>query len=471
MLDVWVFLARNLYTLTDVFLSLVVVSNACTNNIVMGMWGWSFLISPAISGALSEPLKQYPNSEFVFKFQSILEPYPFILPNLVSVLFCSIAIITIYVFVPETLPASKLQSPKNIPSDALSWVNWKLRSFSIGKKAYSSLLSASNENRLTTMETGDNAMKDAQMNHSESCSLIATATPHQYDTNTTNSAREEDASTSPRAVTDDDALSSNNGGKLLEDDCSTSSTATISSLWNQTSTRNHLATTWCYAFVAVSLDEAFPLYCISQNSGLGLSEVSIGKILSGCGLIFASVQYFIYSFIVNKYGLYKSIRIGAIFSAPLLALLPIARLLNNSNDDDETDNTFDGITWSAYVYLVLLLASYRVFSMVFFSSIAVATNRTVIPSHRGTMNGLSTLGGSVSKGLAPTFAGLLVAFALSSGYVPSGSSGNVGGFVIFGIIGLMGCITVIMSFTILDEDDCGVGSSSISTSRKSLRKK
>merc|ERR1712157_64504 len=29
--------------------------------IVMGMWGWGFLICPALSGALAEPVEQYPN--------------------------------------------------------------------------------------------------------------------------------------------------------------------------------------------------------------------------------------------------------------------------------------------------------------------------------------------------------------------------------------------------------------------------
>jgi hypothetical protein len=38
------------------------------------------------------------------------------------------------------------------------------------------------------------------------------------------------------------------------------------------------------------------------------------------------------------------------------------------------------------------MAVYRIFGLTFFSSIIVATNRTVSPSHRGTMNGLAGLG-------------------------------------------------------------------------------
>ena len=420
------------------------------------MWGWSFLVSPAISGALSEPLKQYPDSEFVQEFHSLLNPFPFILPNIVSVIFCIIAIIAIYAYVPETLSKDKLRSPYDIPYDAWSWVKCKLRleqdeytQLPTDSSIYHNATHSSNYNSPTA--DSDDAMKDAQMKHSESCSLIATATPRRYNADNGNIEKQ----ASPRTVTDS-TLSPSNGRIIKNNGVSvTDNAATISSLWAQISTRNHLITTWVYAFVAVALDEAFPLYCISNEAGLGLTEGTIGKILSGCGLIFASCQYLVYSYIVNRYGLYKSIRIGAIFSGPLLALVPISRLLNGNKATDDIDDSSStsSITWSAYIYLVVLLSSYRIFSMVFFSSIAVATNRTVVPSHRGTMNGLSTLGGSVSKGLAPTFAGLLVAFSVSSGFIPR----DIGGFVIFGFIGMMGLITVIMSFNMLGDDHSSNG--------------
>ena len=40
------------------------------------------------------------------------------------------------------------------------------------------------------------------------------------------------------------------------------------------------------------IDESFPLFCISKEAGLGLSEASIGKIMSGSGVIFAGVPVF-----------------------------------------------------------------------------------------------------------------------------------------------------------------------------------
>jgi MFS family permease len=99
----------------------------------------------------------------------------------------------------------------------------------------------------------------------------------------------------------------------------------------------------------------------------------------------------------------------------------------------------------------VLMAAYRVFSLAFFSSLTVALNRTVLPSHRGTMNGLTTLGGSVAKALGPMFAGALVAFSFSSGvFAP-----HVGAVFMFFLIGGLGVLVSMLSFVLIhgDEED------------------
>jgi hypothetical protein len=257
-------------------------------------------------------------------------------------------------------------------------------------------------------------VRDVQRNHSESVPMLGTARPKEK--------------------------------KLLGDtvpvsDNSTVKDATMASLWSQRKTRNHLLVYWIYSFVSITVDEAFPLFCISREAGLGLSEGTIGKILSGSGLIFACCQYFVYSWMVNRYGLLRSTQIGAVLSGPIISLIPISLLL----DRDNVDNS---LTWRAYTFLSILLAAYRVFGLVFFSSITVLTNRTVIASHRGSMNGLSMLGGSFAKGLGPIFSGFLVAFSVSSGVFQP----HVGAVVVFAVIGLIGCVPAAMTVTLLRDD-------------------
>jgi hypothetical protein len=73
----------------------------------MGMWGWGFLFSPALSGILAEPVRQYPELGIVQSFHGVLSSFPFLLPNLVSVLFCSAAFSAVWAFVFQRLSQAK----------------------------------------------------------------------------------------------------------------------------------------------------------------------------------------------------------------------------------------------------------------------------------------------------------------------------------------------------------------------------
>ena len=394
----------------------------------MGMWGWGFLFSPALSGFLAEPVRQYPELGIVQSFHGFLSSFPFLIPNLVSVLFCSAAFSAIWAFVPETLPIEKLRGARYIPLDAWSWLLDTLYLIMPSKegalqkelKPMSSYGTISRgDSNDTTDDDGSTYNKDSvrdvvQRNHRESVPMLATARPR-----------------------DSKLL----GDTIPASDNSTVKDATMASLWSHRKTRNHLLLYWIYSFVSITVDEAFPLFCLSREAGLGLSEGTIGKILSGSGLIFACCQYFVYAWMVNRYGLQRSIQIGAILSGPIIALIPIALLLNR----DSVDNS---LSWSAYAFLSILLAANRVFGLVFFSSITILTNRTVIASHRGSMNGLSMLGGSFAKGMGPLFSGFLFAFSVSSGVFQP----HVGAVVVFAVIGLVGCLPAAMTFTLLRDD-------------------
>jgi MFS family permease len=96
-----------------------------------------------------------------------------------------------------------------------------------------------------------------------------------------------------------------------------------------------------------------------------------------------------------------------------------------------------------------VLATYRVSGAAFLSSLTVALNRTVLPSHRGAMNGFVALGGSVARAVGPVFSGALVAFSFSSGVVPP----QVGAFIMFAVIGFLGLMVAALTYLILHEDD------------------
>ena len=97
-----------------------------------------------------------------------------------------------------------------------------------------------------------------------------------------------------------------------------------------------------------------------------------------------------------------------------------------------------------------MLATYRVCGLTFMSSLTVALNRTVLPSHRGAMNGLVALGGSVARAIGPIFSGALITFCLSSSFIPP----RIGAFILFAVIGMLGSTVASLTYCILcDEDD------------------
>lgn len=372
--------------------------------LVMGMWGWGFLFAPALGGALAEPLRQYPGSELLQPFEGILSRFPFLLPNLLAAFFCITAMLGVYIFVEETLPKDKRRSPANIPVDIMLW--WKeavLTKVMCRKRNAGEVQPLATTQSVTynsTEEahetTGDDDMHEAAMKHSESCSFLSTA-----------ANRVADSRKQPRRESKSDATE-----------------ATISSLWKKYDTRVNLLIYWAYSFVSISLDEAFPLYCMSKTAGLSLSEKSIGSILSLSGLIFAVCQYFVFATVVNLFGVYRAIQVASLAVVPLVLLFPVAILLNQGVADGE-------LSWNVMVFLGTLQAAYRVGASIVFSSISISINRSVATHHRGAINGLAVLGGSFVKALGPAFSGALVAFCVASG-VFAPHVGIVVAYAIFG---------------------------------------
>jgi len=406
----------------------------------MGMWAWGFLLSPAISGFLSDPVQQYPglsiwgsseDEQHQTTIYLFLKSYPFFLPNLVSVFLCVIDMIAVRLLVPETLPVDDLRSAVRIPTDLSNWfaasftgrrisnnepdTNTNTNSNEIGDDILS------NSNTLETLLSDDIVYRE-QLPDRESETLLSPSPERRCCSNNLDDCAE--------------ATTTTNSQEPPED-------ATVSYLWSKKDTRSHLIVFWIFSFVAIAIDEAFPLFCISKEGGLGLSSVEIGKLLSATGFFFAASQYHVYKYVVDRYGIRRSIRLGAMLSAPLVAFAPIALLFN-------TTTTGSSITWASFLYLSLLLSFMRIFGLVFFASIAISVNRTVIQSHRGTMNGLCMLGGSIAKGLGPIVAGLFMSFGVSSGvFAP-----KVGATLVFLLIGACSAIAAgVTADLLVDSED------------------
>jgi len=217
--------------------------------------------------------------------------------------------------------------------------------------------------------------------------------------------------------------------------------ATLFSLWKRKAIRQHLLVYWIFSFLVITLDEVFPLYCISKTSGLGITERIIGNILSGTGLFYCIMQYFLLTGLVDRFGFYPALKIGTFFSVPLAILIPLSLITNE-------DATLGMLNFSSLAFLSAVYATIRVFVAVAISSITMTTNRTV-PSHqRGTLNGLSMLGGSLAKALGPLFGGILFSTCVNHMTPPFGS------VAVYGIMTVLGICLCVYAYFLQEYDDC-----------------
>mmetsp|Transcript_13507 Transcript_13507/g.29356 ORF Transcript_13507/g.29356 Transcript_13507/m.29356 type:complete len:203 (+) Transcript_13507:1081-1689(+) len=162
---------------------------------------------------------------------------------------------------------------------------------------------------------------------------------------------------------------------------------------------------------------------MSKDSGLGVAEKMIGNLLSGAGSFYLVLQFFFLTNLVDRYGFYKTMKIGALLSIPTVCLIPLTLITNNHHGGVLAgDTTEEGtLTWSTLAFMSVVYANVRAFASVTFSTITMTTNRTVPAHQRATMNGLSMMGGSVVKAAGPILAGLLFSESVSRVTPPFGS--------------------------------------------------
>lgn len=376
------------------------------------------LLAPAIGGALSEPMTQYPDMHwFNGRFDHVLSEFPFILPNIVASILSLISLMLVVLSIEETLPEEKRRPVRHVIPDMCRW--FARLPITIRQCLDKSTKSGNaRQNAITEKDDDDDSIEeDLKILEQKDCSELTALLSSPASRASYSSAMHR-----PSVVV-------SNTSKETE------KSATIKSLMSNKSTRDCLYAYWMNCFVNVALNEAFPLFCMSKHGGLKLSEAEIGGIGTGAGLLFCICQYFIFSYSMKKFGLQKSLVYASLLGNAPAILFPVSLLLPSG--------------WVVLVFLSILMALIMIFNAVFYANITIVTNRTVESYHRATLNGLSSLGASVSRGSSPLFAGSLVAFCLSSGVVPS----QYGAIFIYIVLSGLGMVAYIFTCRISADEE------------------
>ena len=199
---------------------------ARTMSLVLGMWAWGFFISPFVSGLLAEPVKQYPDLKLWDEHEalaSLLERFPFLLPNLLGSLMCIVALLLCHFCIKETLSPSKRRDPLLFFSDAANYL-----------KALPCRVN--NRNRYRSLPV----IKSHQSDVGESSGDSVTEQTNDLD-----------------EVSNEELVADNDQQEETS----------IWSLMKRRQTLSCLLVYWGQSFVTLAIDEMFPLFCISTRAG------------------------------------------------------------------------------------------------------------------------------------------------------------------------------------------------------------
>lgn len=215
----------------------------------------------------------------------------------------------------------------------------------------------------------------------------------------------------------------------------------LADVWKGGQARRHFAAYWSFSFVAVCIDEALPLFLIARLGGPGLSALDAGLVIAGAGMVLVLCHHCTFESLLGRAGLYPSLRLAAVLGTVPAVLIPVSLKLNGGTCAELTASVSSsiiscGLAPSAFVFLMLLAGSLKVFSAFFFAVAGMVTGRTVPPTHRDEAARIMTLGALFARSVAPTVAGALVSFSVS----PSSAAPwdpKYGSIVLWSVIGIV----------------------------------
>ncbi|BAE56117.1 unnamed protein product [Aspergillus oryzae RIB40] len=338
------------------------------------VWCLGSIIGPAMGGALAQPCENYP---WLFQRGTILESFPFLLPNVVCVIVLLFGIMVGFLFLEETHPEKKHR--RDLGLELGNWLIGKCR-------------------RSSVQLTEDT---DIKVEPQEADYLDYDVPPPEYKSN------ESSPQLSPMKdldnLSDDDDIE----GQMKNEKCGTPKAFTKQVIFN-------IIAYGILAYHSVSFDQLMPVFLSTPKSdedtvlpfkftgGLGLPTKTIGFMLAVQGVYSMIAQLWLFPFVVRHFGTLRTFRFVLLVWPPLYLLVPYLILLPEALQ-----------TTAVYAALICKIT----FHVIAFPSTAILLANAA-PSSKvlGSINGAAASTASLSRAFGPTITGLLHSKGLESGY-------------------------------------------------------
>ncbi|GES62327.1 MFS multidrug transporter [Aspergillus terreus] len=337
------------------------------------VWCLGSIIGPAMGGALAKPCDNYP---WLFQRNTILDRFPFLLPNLVCVVVLIIGIVVGFLFLEETHPEKKFRRD-------------------VGLELGNLLVARCMGSRVQLDEE-----KDVK---------IDLSAPEYFDYDDVPPPEYRSTESSPRLspVKETDNLAVDHDIESQMKNQKPPKAFTRQVVFN-------IIAYGILAYHSVSFDQLMPVFLSTPKStdnvtlpfkftgGLGLPTKTIGFMLAVQGVYSMIAQLWLFPFVVRHFGTLRTFRFVLLVWPPLYLAVPYLILLPEFLQ-----------TTAVYVALISKIT----FHVIAFPSTAILLANAA-PSSKvlGSINGAAASTASLSRAFGPTVTGLLHSKGLESGY-------------------------------------------------------
>ena len=487
--------------------------------ILITMRGFATLIAPAMGGLLSEPLKQYPQLFRHFgeasSVTSMLEHYPFVIPNLIGAVFSLVSLIIVVLAVEETIPREQLHDWTQIPQHSSAVIR---KSYSkLSPLLVSSLASSSSLQSLMTYvadtedDNYDDDDDDSQMNTTitettkllmipsgepivgrsspsssspttpmtRSMSLPIKTKKNKNNNNDKNTYNSIDVDTDIHTAADIEEdhyvpyndivpVTTTTGSRAANDAGISQPTVVDESIPKKKTDYWYMYSHWCYSFSSSASSETFPLFAMAALSqgGLGYDEKTIGMVQTLGGIFFLLFQYRAFSYFRTHFTVLVSLRLGALCRTITLLFFPLSMycMMYHTDSNDTSTTTKNYIL--QFIYCGIVLGGIKIFGGVYDGHTTMGMNASITKiTERASMNAIVGTGDALGRGLGPIFSGYLVATIMTptlSSSTPSSSSSSSSfsvpstkesaAWIVYSILFVVGLLFVASTMMITDTD-------------------
>ncbi|KAK5581681.1 hypothetical protein RB653_001718 [Dictyostelium firmibasis] len=382
-------------------------------------WGVGGIIAPLIGGFFSNfCIKHYGS----LSEGNIVCRFPYLLPNIICVLFSLTGLILGYVYLQEskTFSYSKIPSSSSTNLKGLSKKKIKSSVQRLIKKT-KFLKSNGSKQQIDQEEDyqtdGENKVHDIYLDQEE----IKDNNIKQEVNIRISSGIDKDMKSIPIIVVEEEL-------EEVEEDLN-ELPRPISELYKDKPVIYSCLTYAFLGFMFTIFEEVFPNWSpvkrvydpttgITSGGGFGFSSSNIGTVQSSAGIFALIIQLFIFPRVVNSIGLLKAYRVALLIAIPTWVLLPelsrfcITTLAGGTSGSSMDDIHVDHPTifW-VFLFPVYMFQSFA--SEITFITIIVMVSNSALPKDMALVNSIGMFLVSISRSFGPTIAGALLAFSLT----------------------------------------------------------